>query len=127
MALSLLPAPLAGAAGTSTYNGTEYSTDYTTWRQGDPAWGPTPLGDLHTFGGSGCLISAIAILMCHSKAYDPATLNPGVFRDWLDSKGYISHSSDRSKDALLSFGLITPSSSPGSTLSTRPFSLCPPL
>lgn len=112
MLCTLLPVPLAGAAGTAVYNGTEYSTDYTTWRQGDPAWGSTALGDVHTLGGSGCLISAIAILMCHSGAYDPASLNPGVLRDWLDSKGCISHSSDRSKDALLSFGLITSSLSP---------------
>ncbi len=110
--LSLLPLPMASAAGTATYNGVKYSTDYTTWRQGDAAWGKTPLGDVHTFGGSGCLISAIAILMCHSGAYDPASLNPGVFRDWLDSKGCISHSSVRSKDALLSFGLITSKLSP---------------
>jgi hypothetical protein len=110
--LALLPQPAAQAAGTSTYNGTSYSTDYTTWRQGDAAWGPTALGDLHTMSGSGCLISSIAILLCYSGAYDPALLNPGVFRDWLDSKGYISHSSDRSKDALLSFGLITSTSSP---------------
>ena len=32
LALSLLPAPLARAAGTATYNGKTYSTDYTTWR-----------------------------------------------------------------------------------------------
>lgn len=110
MLLSLVP--MAGAAGTAVYKGVEYSTDYTTWRQGDPAWGNTPLGDVHTFGGSGCLISAIAMLMCHSGAYDPARLNPGLFRDWLDEQGYISHSSDRSKDALLSFGLITKYTSP---------------
>lgn len=112
MLATLLPIPLATAAGTAVYNGTSYSTDYTTWRQGDPAWGSTPLGDVHTFGGSGCLISAIAILMCHSGAYDPANLNPGVLRDWLDAKGCISHSADRSKDALLSFGLITSTLSP---------------
>ncbi|MCF0122778.1 MAG: S-layer homology domain-containing protein [Ruminiclostridium sp.] len=110
--VTLLPAPVAHAAGTSTYNGTTYSTDYTTWRQADPAWGGTALGDLHTLGGSGCLISAIAILMCHSGAYDPASLNPGSLRDWLDSKNCISHSADRSKDALLSFGLITSTLSP---------------
>ncbi|MDO4516895.1 MAG: S-layer homology domain-containing protein [Bacillota bacterium] len=112
MLVTLLPIPLATAAGTAVYNGTSYSTDYTTWRQGDPAWGNTPLGDVHTLGGSGCLISAIAILMCHSGAYDPASMNPGVLRDWLDSKGCISHSADRSKDALLSFGLITSTLSP---------------
>ncbi|WP_320611562.1 S-layer homology domain-containing protein [Evtepia sp.] len=112
MLLTVTPAPVALAAGTAYYNGKPYSTDYTTWRQGDSAWGDTPLGDLHTMAGSGCLVTSIAILMCHSKAYDPADLNPGVYRDWLDSKGYISHSSDRSKDALLSFGLITKYSSP---------------
>ena len=112
MLLTLLPAPLASAAGTSVYNGTNYSTDYTTWRQGDPAWGKTPLGDLHTFGGSGCLISSIAVLMCHSGAYDPASLNPGTLRDWLDKQGYISHSQTSSQDALLSFGQITYNTSP---------------
>ena len=112
MVLTLLPAPLASAAGTSVYNGTNYSTDYTTWRQGDPAWGSTPLGDLHTFGGSGCLISSIAVLMCHSGAYDPASLNPGTLRDWLDKQGYISHSQTSSQDALLSFGQITYNTSP---------------
>ncbi len=112
MLLTLLPAPLAGAAGTAVYNGTNYSTDYTTWRQGDPAWGNTPLGDLHTFGGSGCLISSIAVLMCHSGAYDPAQLNPGSLRDWLDKQGYISHSQTSSQDALLSFGQMTYNTSP---------------
>ena len=112
MVLTLLPAPLAGATGTAVYNGTSYSTDYTTWRQGDPAWGSTPLGDLHTFGGSGCLISSIAVLMCHSGAYDPASLNPGTLRDWLDMQGYISHSQTSSQDALLSFGQITYNTSP---------------
>lgn len=104
--------PVASAAGTSTYQGKSYSTDYTTWRQADPAWGPTALGDVHTMSGSGCLITSIAILMCHSGVYDPAYLNPGTLRDWLDSQGYISHSSDRSQDALLSFGLITRYTSP---------------
>ena len=78
LALSLLPAPLARAAGTATYNGKTYSTDYTTWRQGDSAWGNTALGDLHTMAGSGCLVTSIAILMCHSGAYDPSTFNPGA-------------------------------------------------
>ena len=110
--LGLLPPPLASAAGTSTYNGKSYSTDYTTWRQGDSAWGPTALGDVHTMTQSGCLISSIAILMCSSGAYNPASLNPGSLRDWLDAQGYISHSSDRSKDALLSFGLISSKASP---------------
>ena len=110
--LSLAAVPLASAAGTSTYQGKTYSTDYTTWRQGDPAWGNTALGDVHTMAGSGCLVSSIAILMCHSGAYNPASLNPGSLRDWLDAKGYISHSSDRYQDALLSFGLITKYSSP---------------
>lgn len=110
--LSLAALPMASAAGTSTYKGKTYSTNYTTWRQGDPAWGNTALGDVHTMAGSGCLVSSIAILMCHSGAYNPATLNPGSLRDWLDGKGYISHSSDRSKDALLSFGRITSASSP---------------
>lgn len=110
LVLGLLP--VASAAETATYNGTSYSTDYTTWRQADPAWGTTALGDVHTMAGSGCLISSIAILMCHSGAYNPATLNPGSLRDWLDVQGYISHSEDRSKDALLSFGLITSYSSP---------------
>ena len=110
--LGLLPPPLASAAGTSTYNGKSYSTDYTTWRQGNSAWGPTALGDVHTMTQSGCLISSIAILMCSSGAYNPASLNPGSLRDWLDAQGYISHSSDRSKDALLSFGLISSKASP---------------
>ena len=110
--LSLLAVPMAGAAGTSTYNGVSYSTDYTTWRQGNPAWGETPLGDLHTMTRSGCLVTSIAILMCHSGAYDPAALNPGTYRDWLDSKGFISHSATSSNDALLSYGPITANVSP---------------
>ena len=110
--LSLFAVPMASAAGTSTYQGKPYSTDYTTWRQGDPAWGQTALGDVHNMAGSGCLVSSIAILMCHAKVYNPASLNPGTLRDWLDAKGFISHSSDRSKDALLSFGRITSKVSP---------------
>lgn len=110
--LGIFPLPMASAAGTSTYQGKTYSTDYTTWRQADPAWGSTALGDLHTMAGSGCLVTSIAILMCHAGVYDPVSLNPGTLRDWLDAQGYISHSSDRSQDALLSFGLITRYSSP---------------
>ena len=110
--LALLAVPMASAAGTATYNGVSYSTDYKTWRQGNPAWGETPLGDLHTMTRSGCLVTSIAILMCHSGAYDPAALNPGTFRDWLDSKGFISHSSTSSNDALLSYGPISSSVSP---------------
>lgn len=110
--LPILAAPGAFAAGTSTYKGKSYSTDYTNWRQADPAWGETALGDLHTMTRSGCLISSIAILMCHSGAYDPASLNPGSLRDWLDSKGYISHSQENSRDALLSYGPITAAVSP---------------
>ena len=64
--LGIFPLPMASAAGTSTYQGKTYSTDYTTWRQADPAWGSTALGDLHTMAGSGCLVTSIAILMCHA-------------------------------------------------------------
>ena len=109
--MTLLPLPLAGAAS-STYQGRTYNTDYTKWRQADPAWGQTALGDLHTLSGSGCLVSSIAILMCYSGAYDPAYLNPGTLRDWFDAKEMISHSATRSKDALLSFGMMTSSVSP---------------
>ena len=42
--LGIFPLPMASAAGTSTYQGKTYSTDYTTWRQADPAWGSTALG-----------------------------------------------------------------------------------
>ena len=35
MLLTLLPLPMAGAAGTAVYNGVTYSTDYTTWQQGE--------------------------------------------------------------------------------------------
>ena len=45
-------------------------------------------------------------------AYDPSTFNPGVFRDWLDSKGYISHSSDRSRRIALPLGASPPLLSP---------------
>lgn len=110
--VSLLPLPLAEAAGTSVYQGRTYNTDYTIWRQGDPAWGQTALGDVHTIASSGCLVSSIAILMCYSGAYDPALLNPGSLRDWFDAKGMISHSATQSKDALLSFGMMTASVSP---------------
>ena len=71
--LGIFPLPMASAAGTSTYQGKTYSTDYTTWRQADPAWGSTALGDLHTMAGSGCLVTSIAILMCHAGVYDPAS------------------------------------------------------
>ena len=112
MLIALLPLTQVQAVGISTYQGRTYSTDYTTWRQGDAAWGSTALGDVHTLAGSGCLVSSIAILMCASGAYDPAQLNPGTLRDWFDAKGMISHSTERSKDALLSYGMMTPSLSP---------------
>ena len=110
--VTLLPLPLASAAGTSIYKGKTYSTDYTSWSQGDPAWGQTALGDVHTLAESGSLVSSIAILMCYSGAYDPAQLNPGILRDWFDAKEMISHSSSQSKDALLSFGMMTARLSP---------------
>lgn len=110
---TLLPAPVADSAGKiATYGGTSYSTDYTTWRQGDPAWGKLTIGDLHTMAGSGCLITSISILMCLSGAYSPVSFNPGVFRDWLEYKGYISHSSLRSADASLGYGNMTAVTSP---------------
>ncbi len=44
--LGIFPLPMASAAGTSTYQGKTYSTDYTTWRQADPCLGQ------HCPGGS---------------------------------------------------------------------------
>lgn len=111
MLFTLLCAPTALAA-TSTYNGRSYDTDYTKWRQGDSAWGSTALGDLHNMRDHGCLVSSVSILMCHSGAYDPALLNPGSFRDFLDTIGGISHSSDRSQDGLMNYGAMTRYTSP---------------
>ena len=42
--LGIFPLPMASAAGTSTYQGKTYSTDYTTWRQADPPGAALPWG-----------------------------------------------------------------------------------
>lgn len=82
-------------------------------------------GDLHTMAGSGCLVTSIAILMCHSGAYDPSTFNPGVFRDWLDSKGYTDSVQTAPKTHCSPLGASPPLLLPGSTLSIKPFSPSP--
>lgn len=85
---------LSGVAGTVV---NAASTDYTTWKQGDPDWGAMTLGDLCNMANSGCLITSIAIQMARSGVEDPQAFNPGVLRDRLELGGFITHNNSNVK------------------------------
>ena len=81
----LLPSVSAEAA---VCNGVEYNADPTTWKQTDPAWSGTPMGESgYTMKNSGCLVTAIAIQMGRARVYNTTQFNPGVFMQWLNSVG----------------------------------------
>ena len=104
--LGTCPAALAESPA---YRGTAYSTDYLTWSQRDPAWRDARLGDLCDLDASGCLLTTMAILMCHSGVYDPATFNPGVLRDFLEQAGVVSHAGVKADDGNIDLDALTPS------------------
>ena len=111
--LLLFTGAFAVTANAATYNGVNYSTDWHTWKQGNPAWGSRKLGDLCTMSNSGCLITSIAILMAKSGAEDPNSFNPGVLRDRYESRGFVSHnSSSVAADGNLSYAAYSKSNSP---------------
>ena len=76
-------------------------TSYLTWSQKEGPWAEMPLGNLCTMKSSGCLITTMAILMCHSGVYSTEGFDPGVLATYLDSAGLISHSNVKAADANL--------------------------
>lgn len=54
------------------------SNDYTTWKQYDSAWSsatPWPNASIPTFGGAGCYITSVAILLRHYNVVTEADVN----------------------------------------------------
>jgi hypothetical protein len=88
----------------ASYNGYSYTSDYTQWKQSDPAWRSCRLGNLCSMSDSGCLITSIAIQMARSGVENPNSFSPGVLRDRLEAGGYISHASTIAADGNLSYG-----------------------
>ena len=68
--------------------GTAASGDYTTWKQGDSAWGDIPLGSSSTtIARSGCTITSIAMQIKRSgvdTSNVPGDFNPGSFVEALN-------------------------------------------
>ncbi|MGN0204480.1 MAG: SH3 domain-containing protein [Coprococcus sp.] len=64
------------------------STDYKTWLQSDPEWGSIHLGTSdYTMKSSGCLVTSIAMLICHTGSADPSSFNPGTLVNYLNNNG----------------------------------------
>ena len=87
----------------ASYNGCNYTSDYTQWKQGDSAWGSKKLGNLCTMSNSGCLVTSIAIQMARSGVENPNTFCPGTLRDRLEAGGFISHASTVQADGNLNY------------------------
>ena len=83
-------------------------TSYLTWSQREGPWAEMPLGNVCTMKSSGCLITTMAILMCHSGVYSTDGFDPGVLAAYLDSVGLISHSNVKSADANLDLDRVDP-------------------
>ncbi len=68
--------------------GTAASGDYTTWKQGDNAWGSIPLGTSSTtIARSGCTVTSIAMQIKRSgvdTSNVPGDFNPGTFVEALN-------------------------------------------
>lgn len=64
------------------------STDYKTWLQSDPEWGSIHLGTSdYTMKSSGCLVTSIAMLICHTGSADPSSFTPGTLVNYLNDNG----------------------------------------
>ena len=87
----------------ASYNGHNYTTDYTQWKQSDAAWGSKKLGNLCTMSDSGCLVTSIAIQMVRAGVENPNSFCPGTLRDRLEAGGFISHASDIRYDGNLDY------------------------
>ena len=93
--------PAAGAESPTQAAANIQDTSYLTWSQREGPWAEQPLGDTCTMKSSGCLITTIAILMCHSGVYTTDGFDPGVLAAYLDAAGLVSHSDVKSADANL--------------------------
>lgn len=64
------------------------STEYKSWLQSDPAWGSIHLGSSsYTMKSSGCLVTSIAMLICHTGSADASSFNPGTLVNYLNNNG----------------------------------------
>lgn len=60
--------------------------NYKNWNQSDSRWGSIPLGSSsYTMDSSGCLVTAIAMLMVHSGCASADSFNPGSLCTYLNS------------------------------------------
>ena len=64
------------------------SSDYKTWLQSDPEWGSIHLGTSdYTMKSSGCLVTSIAMLICHTGSADPSSFTPATLVNYLNNNG----------------------------------------
>lgn len=67
------------------------AASYKDWKQFDSKWSSTRMGELCTFGDSGCKLFSIAMLCVKSGAQNEANFTPVTLRNLLENKGLISH------------------------------------
>ena len=73
-------------SGTVTANAA--SSDYRSWAQWGSEWGSIHLGkSQYTMKSSGCLVTAIAMLICHTGSADASSFNPGTLVTYLNNNG----------------------------------------
>lgn len=79
---------------------TAASNDYTSWKQYDPAWSdatPWPNASIPTFGGAGCYITSVAILLRHYNVViepDVNCFNPLICNNRLMEVGAVDSAGD---------------------------------
>ena len=64
------------------------SQAYREWSQADPEWGSIHLGaSQYTMKSSGCLVTAIAMLICHTGSADASSFTPKTLVNYLNNNG----------------------------------------
>ena len=64
------------------------SQAYREWSQADPEWGGIHLGaSQYTMKSSGCLVTAIAMLICHTGSADASSFTPKTLVNYLNNNG----------------------------------------
>lgn len=64
------------------------SQAYREWSQADPEWGSIHLGSSqYTMKSSGCLVTAIAMLICHTGSADASSFTPKTLVNYLNNNG----------------------------------------
>ncbi|MDO5560859.1 MAG: SH3 domain-containing protein [Oscillospiraceae bacterium] len=67
--------------------------EYKTWKQSDPRWAGTYIGKSgETMSQSGCAITSLAALVVQAGYLDESSFNPGIFCNFLSSKGGVDGS-----------------------------------